>query len=388
MHACCVDSFADLSTLYDVFTWWLKPQRLAYYFCLRIIQKVAVPPVKMAVIIFIKWTVIGKFTPVDSAEERAQPNYCFKYWLMSELLPGGDLCGVTKLIGAHYELVSVIYRALGASVGERVYWPGTGIDIVEFDLLDIGDDVIFGSRSIFLPSSAQRAGVITVAEGCMVADRCVLLPGATMQRACVLGSGGLAREEFRGGVGSMWVGSKEGGTTMVQPEDDSYLLRDVKSPFGKAFYENGADYCVFPLWFIVLYNSVWQALCVCYRNSALMLAMLLAYQSGEASFLRFFRKSISLYLPLNLAMVVFALTFDVTSKWVILGRRESGLHSWDRSSYCQRWQLYLTMQELRRGQLPKNGILDFIAGSQYLVWYFQALGCSIGKDVCLFPNGG
>ena len=225
----------------------------------------------------------------------------------------------------------------------------------------------------------------------MVADRCVLLPGATLKRACVLGSGGLARGEFQGGVGSMWVGSRGGATTVVQPEDESYLLRDVKSPFGKAFYERGADYCVFPLWFIALYNTTWQAICVCYRNSPMMLSMFLAYHGGSGhkmSFLELFRKSTSIYLPLNFAMAILALTFDVTAKWVILGHREPGLHSWDRSSYCQRWQLYLTMQELRRGQLPSNGILDFIAGSQYLVWYFRALGCSIGKDVCLFPNGG
>lgn len=374
-----------------MFTWWLKPERLFYYFCLRIIQKVAVPPVNLVVVIIIKWLIIGKFERIESATERAQPFNSFKYWLMSELLPGGDLGGVAKLVGSHYEIISMVYRALGAEVGERVYWPGTGIDIVEFDLLHIGDDVIFGSRSVFLPSSSTRACPIVVEEGCMVADRCVLLPGATMKRASVLGSGGLAKEDFYAGVGSMWVGAKGGTTTIVQPEDESYLLRDTKSPFGKAFYENGADYFVFPLWFIAFYNTTWQAICVCYRNSPLMIAMFLTYHGGDGNpmpFFELFRKSLGTYLPLNVAMSILALVFDISAKWIVIGHREPGLYSWDRSSYCQRWQLYLTMQELRRGQLPKNGILDFIAGSQYLVWYFRALGCSIGKDVCLFPNGG
>lgn len=179
--------------------------------------------------------------------------------------------------------------------------------------------------------------------------------------------------------------------TVVQPEDDSYLLRDVKSPFGRAFYEEGADYCVFPLWFIAVYNTVWQAICVCYHNSPLVLSMFLAYHGNggyEMSFLELFRKSIVIYIPLHFAMSVSTLTFDVMAKWVILGHRDTGLYSWDRSSYCQRWQLYLTMQELRRGEESGTGCLDFLAGSQYLVWYFRALGCSIGKDVCLFPNGG
>ena len=29
-----------------------------------------------------------------------------------------------------------------------------------------------------------------------------------------------------------------------------------------------------------------------------------------------------------------------------------------------------------------------IQGSQYLVWYFRALGANIGNNVCLYPNGG
>ena len=61
---------------------------------------------------------------------------------MSKLLPGGGLSGVARLVGTHYEIVSIIYRLLGARVGQRVYWPGSGLDIVEYDLLtvSVGDN--------------------------------------------------------------------------------------------------------------------------------------------------------------------------------------------------------------------------------------------------------
>ena len=39
-----------------------------------------------------------------------------RYWLMSKLLPGGGLLGVAKLVGTHYEVISIIYRLLGAKV--------------------------------------------------------------------------------------------------------------------------------------------------------------------------------------------------------------------------------------------------------------------------------
>ena len=35
-----------------------------------------------------------------------------------------------------------------------------------------------------------------------------------------------------------------------------------------------------------------------------------------------------------------------------------------------------------------DGLLTLLNGSQYLVWYFKLLGCSIGENVCLYPNGG
>ena len=56
----------------------------------------------------------------------------------------------------------------------------------------------------------------------------------------------------------------------------------------------------------------------------------------------------------------------------------------DKSDYCQRWQLYLTLQDISRDM----DILGLINGTEYLVWYFRALGSTIGKNVCLYPNGG
>jgi hypothetical protein len=83
-----------------------------------------------------------------------------------------------------------------------------------------------------------------------------------------------------------------------------------------------------------------------------------------------------------------SLVIDVAAKWAILGRRQKGTYPWDKSSYCQRWQIYLTIQEIRRGEGGESGVLDLIQGSEYLNFYFRALGGKIGKDVCLYPNGG
>ena len=301
---------------------------------------------------------------------------------------------MARLVGTHYELISVIYRLLGATVGQRVYWPGSGLDMVEFDLLIVGNDVVFGSRSVVLTSSAKRSAAVRFADGSMVADRCVILPGTTLGKGCVLGSGSLAKEDFEAPVGSVWVGSSDGCAVCTAPEDKSYNLRDTRSSFGRAFYDGEASYTVLPLWAIVAYNIAWQAFCTCYRNcptalSLIICSFVLRFEHYQYhSELDLFVVTLLAFIPLHLGLSVTALGLDIASKWLLLGRRQQGAYPWDQSSYCQRWQLHLTIQEIRRGERRKTGILDLVQGSQWLVWYFTLMGSSIGRNVCLYPNGG
>lgn len=382
----------DIRTLYDAFVWWCKPQRLPYYFCLRILRKVVVPPIQLILAIIIKNVVIGKFESCERAELESPWN-CFKYWLMRSLMGGGgDLCGVAPLVGKHYEIISFIYRRLGSKVGRRVYWPGSGFEVVDYDLLEIGDDVVFGSRSVIMTRSSERAAKVVIGDGAMLADRCVVLPGATLARGSVLGTGGLARENFHYPMGSVWVGSARGNAVSVLPEDQSLKSRaPVGSPFGRAFYDRTASFFVIPLWLIVLYRTIWHVFCCVYHNMPPVLAIYLATNIGHVNRERWIAEVLKIVfvysVPTYLAFGFNSLLIDVLSKWLLLGRRKPGVYPWDKSSYCQRWQMYLTIQDIRRGDAGDTGMLELLQGSQYIVWYFRALGCSIGDEVCLYPNG-
>ena len=340
---------SDLTSVYSAFLWWITPQRMVYYFLLRIIHRCIVPPVRLLVVVLIKWSVIGRFTPQDKQRRMCGVNL-FRYWLMAKLLPGGDLGGVAQLVGTHYEVISVVYRLLGAKIGKRVYWPGTGLEIVEYDLLEVGDDVVFGSRSIVMTSSACSSSRVVFDAGSMVADRCVVLPGVVLRKGCVLGSGSLAPEGFEGPVGSMWVGSRAGSAVLVTPKDEAYTEKETSSPFGNAFYGDKAKYFVIPLWLVIPYNFLWQAVCVCYHNCPLLLSLFLAQyfaQFEDKSLhnpLSLFRVSICAFIPVHVSLSVAALLFDVVMKWCLIGRRVQGYYSWEDSSYCQRWQLHLTLQ--------------------------------------------
>ena len=380
----------DIRTLYDAFSWWCTPERLPYYFALRILRKIVLPPIQLMLAIVVKNVVIGKFSPCESAE-LDRPWNRFRYWLMKSLLNSSDLNGVTPLVGKHYELISSIYRSLGSKIGKRVYWPGSGFDIVDYDLLEVGNDVVFGSRSIIMTRSAERAATVVIGDSAMLADRCVVLPGATLFKGSVLGTGALARENYNYPMGSVWVGSQQGNAVPVFPEDSSIKMRKLPSAFGKAFYERTADFFVFPLWMIVAYNTLWHTFCCCYHNMPPVAAIYIATYIGHVdreSWIMEIVKIILVYsMPVFFLFGITSLIIDIAAKWLILGRRQPGVYPWDKSSYCQRWQVYLTIQDIRRADAGETGVLELLQGSQYIVWYFRALGCDIGKEVCLYPNG-
>merc|ERR1719375_191552 len=57
------------------------------------------------------------------------------------------------------------------------------------------------------------------------------------------------------------------------------------------------------------------------------------------------------YAPMVLCFTLLSLVLCIIFKWVVIGRRKPGLYKWDESSYCQRWQIYLVLENLRRGAL-------------------------------------
>jgi hypothetical protein len=54
---------------------------------------------------------------------------------------------------------------MGAKIGRRVYWPGSGIICPDPELLEIGNDVVFGSRSEILTTDALGSDKIIVHDG-------------------------------------------------------------------------------------------------------------------------------------------------------------------------------------------------------------------------------
>jgi hypothetical protein len=332
-------------------------------------------------VILVKWIVIGRFRAGTNV---TKPWPMFERWLMWQLLPDGRLGGVARLIGSNFAAVSVVYRLLGAKVGKRIYWPGSGNVLVEYDLFSCGDDVTFGSRSTFLMTSAQGSRPIQIEAGGNVSDRCVLAPGVQVKRNAVLGSGTFAPAGFVAPAGSTWIGT---GPLELEAATLRRAEAPTLRPYGLAMYKGEADYLVWPLGAHIAFNLLWAAVTTTYRAAPMIGALALTRTtlalvgpdlrnaSGAVLLLSGF------YLPLHLASAIGALGIVIATKWLIIGRRVEGAHFWHQSSYCQRWKIHSVISSLSRD------LLAFFEGSAFLVWFFRAQGARIGTNVCLYPNG-
>ena len=378
-------------TILLLLIWFTDINRLPFRFLARITKNVFGPFIYLFLVIVIKRLILGRFKagPFDTSQWNL-----FRHWLMSRLLPGKDLGGVTEIIGTHYEIVSVIYRLLGAKCGKRIYWPGSGIEFYEFDLLEVGNDVVFGSRSHIFCSDQHHSAPVKIGDGAMIADRCVLCPGVTVGKGAVMGSGSLGKVDTEYPAGSVWVGSQHGNAVLWDAGKGE--TKSSLTPFARAFYLREASYPVLPLMvhisiclFAEIFTTVYWMLPI--NLSAVIFVKIAemntlpgrAYHAGTV---------FGIMLPLTMlvvsALVIVGFCLDIAAKWALMGRRQAGNYNWDSSSYCQRWQILLILSRIRQRCLSGRGLLNLVTGSAYLVWYFRALGATIGKNVCLYPHGG
>ena len=146
---------------------------------------------------------------------------------------------------------------MGAKVGRCVYWPGSGIIFTDPELLDIGNNVVFGFQSHLITTDRSGSEKIVIEDGgkfqfysdfvivltvsvfiasAMVADRVVLLPGTRVGSAAVMGTGSLGKRNGDYAAGSVWIGNsrfssffKKGNEFLIGFSDyrkwRSYLLK-------------------------------------------------------------------------------------------------------------------------------------------------------------------
>ncbi|KAJ3022384.1 hypothetical protein HKX48_006319 [Thoreauomyces humboldtii] len=509
----------NVDPLVETLHWFAAPHRIAYHY-LALVLNVSVGPVFLfSFVILIRKLMdlaFGRIKPSPVQERSVWTNWRMAF--MQKLMSADRFREFVDLFGGHYEMTSVAVRALGGKVGRRVYWPGTGPSMPDFGLVEIGNDVVFGSRAHLITSDGEGSDYIKVEDRAMVSDRVVLLPGTTVGRSAVFGSGALARRKKVYPPFTTWLGSKRGeavdlskklpDTPSPSPTDNSYegstsvtarnsqdtsrsdislptlthdfqphafqgnhfqasnsnttmefnphfsphssLSRNSESdvstfgaesaqsfvmatykpnysqetevvpgkpkqsfadlkrkrssveastPFGRAFYGRHAPYYVlgqFPIFlysiFIVVFvGFYWNVSSV---SGVQLVAKLVADRHSNVLAQTVRERGVILYasffgiMGISLTIqAILAILIVIAAKWILMGRRQAGKFDWDTSSYCQRWQVFLTVESLRRHCYGGHGILGLLTGTYYCTLYFRFLGATIGKDCSLFSGG-
>jgi len=396
-----VDVIRDFSSWDFVFLYLARPERIKFFFMIPVARHVLNPLIELVFAIAVKSAILGKFQAGPQVSDWAR----FRRWMVVRMLRMESGVGhsviprVLELFGAHFQATTWIYYFLGMKVGQRIYWPGRALHVVEFDLVEVQDDVIFGSRSHFICSDDREAQPIRVEAGAMVADRCVVLPGCTIGRNAMLGSGGLGPADTKLPEDSLWVGSQQGRAVEL------YNSRPRGGPtlrsFGKAFYKREAPYFVWPFFVHVVYcvllhplmamSSLVPLLGMLYCTVCLKMMQTGQISASSSSVALLSRlPDISHWLPVYAVLVhsfltgswaVLTILTEVQLQKLILGRRVPGKYNWDETSFCQRWLLARCVHKM------VNRELDWLRGTPMMNAYFRLQGASIGDAVCLYPTG-
>jgi acyl-CoA synthetase (AMP-forming)/AMP-acid ligase II/acetyltransferase-like isoleucine patch superfamily enzyme/acyl carrier protein len=396
-------------TMLHLVSWLTSPNRVGLHFLIRILKTLCVPVIHLSIVVLLKYvldSIFGKIQP-GLAAQRSHADR-FRMDLFSRLIPDGNIKHITSFFGTHYEFTSMVVRSLGGKVGKRVYWPGSGPSIQNFDLIDVGDDVVFGSYAHLITSDGIGCDFVRISEGAMVADRVALLPGCQVGKQALMGSGTLTRRNVCYAEDSTWLGSKAGGpiclsaassTALPSNEYRPPLSTSSAMPFGRAFYEKKAPYRVYGLFTITVYSVLTNIFVSVYWNTPAILTLQIfakiANNSsasalfGESAYRPLFTISIFFvcFSVLQVLFSILAMVVCICAKWLLFGQREKGDYDWDKSSYCQRWQIFLTIERIRRTHIGGDDILRLLTGTSYLSLYYRLQGAKIGPDCALFAGG-
>jgi hypothetical protein len=239
-----------------------------------------------------------------------------------------------------------------------------------------------------------------------------------VSKGAVMGSGSLSKgRRYEPGV---YVGSKAGEAVCLKQAGPGEIEEEVKpSAYALAFMtpnerealreRRKLPYFVLPEWFHILWCFFWTAVGAVVQRTPVAIAITFANaMASPTGFQKCNEDCIDgqncictnavttevaiLWCLLGLfvgytATLIMVLTVDLGSKKILIGTREVGEFSWDTNSYCQRWQLYLSLVPIRHFMAGGRDILECFLGSPFLVMYYRILGAKIGRNVCLYPNG-
>ncbi|KAH7397673.1 non-ribosomal peptide synthetase module [Cadophora sp. MPI-SDFR-AT-0126] len=187
---------------YLVFFFMLRGFGLGCAILVTYIIFVAIPLARAIIGIAGKWISIGK---VKEGEYPLYGVYYYRWWLADHFVNLVDMVSI-----AETPLLPALFRCMGARVGESCH-----IGVLNagpaFDLVSIGDDVVFGKDIVLATSWVERGRLIlapvTVGSDVHVGSNSVLEGSSLIEDGGELGPMSMLPQDCRILAGEQWTGS-------------------------------------------------------------------------------------------------------------------------------------------------------------------------------------
>jgi hypothetical protein len=123
-----------VNAIESIILWFSDPRRVLWHAVARMVRAVFTPLIQLVLGVMVK-RMLG-LNREGSIQEATQWTLLRRY-INGVLLSQAALKKAFDILGTHYEMTSCVWRAMGAKIGKRVYWPGSGLYCPDPELLEV-----------------------------------------------------------------------------------------------------------------------------------------------------------------------------------------------------------------------------------------------------------
>eukprot|EP01060_Flectonema_neradi_P035778 TRINITY_DN667_c1_g2_i1.p1 TRINITY_DN667_c1_g2~~TRINITY_DN667_c1_g2_i1.p1 ORF type:complete len:2206 (+),score=387.95 TRINITY_DN667_c1_g2_i1:56-6673(+) len=335
-----------------------------------------------------KWIFIGRFKPGRREHTISDST---KRWFLARLTQNQQYVFATSP-WINTELLAMKYRAMGVKMGFKVQTDF--VDIIEFDLLEVGKDCVFGSKVSVNPTDHIESRKVIMQRSAQVLDHSTLMPGCIVGRGALCGSSTIGSKFYRFPPLSISTGNQEGkpvqlrvlsgdpnsaaGLSHLPPAEKEMALTALRN------HQNDFTWGTFNVFNILIVMLIAPIPAIADLLTILLWIHLENYDlfmaEDTSSVILQWVVIVLVSPPVYFVVQVIELCIFIVFKWVVVGKYREGNFPFY-GAYHRKWVIMMAVKE------ALGKLLDDLAGTPYLSGFFRIMGSEVGKDVLIMGYG-
>eukprot|EP00929_Paragymnodinium_shiwhaense_P124110 TRINITY_DN9903_c0_g1_i7.p1 TRINITY_DN9903_c0_g1~~TRINITY_DN9903_c0_g1_i7.p1 ORF type:complete len:1824 (+),score=356.55 TRINITY_DN9903_c0_g1_i7:65-5536(+) len=356
-------------------------------------------------VVLLKRCVIGRFQagPIRGDWD------VFRRWLLERFVTSATFNEFMELF-VNTEFLACCYRLLGANIGPRVNMDFFGC--VEYDLLEIERDVVFGSSALLVNTEHGVSKSVTLRKNACILDHSCVMPGSVVPEGALLGSFTVLPQTQKLEAMNVYTGCEKGQcvrlfqrpllpgeriegerVVKVAPENGqapTSLSSEAPALLAPtAIKQRHLEHLAmrrhtsdFWFWLFNFWCLLAAVLFAPLPDTVYWATIAIDFEVYD-----FFRDSemgevisIMLIPPIYVGVNVLMLAIIASLKWFLIGKWTVG----DRPYYT--W-FHFRWAALMVAFASFDDLLSMISGTWFSVLFMRAMGAKVGKKVCFFGHG-